>query len=220
MLNFLALLGWSPGHDIEIMTVPQMIELFSVDGLSKKAAVFDPKKLEWMNGQHLGLLTSEELAPRVTPALVASGLASDASLAAAHEWYIALLDVLKVRARTIDDIVDQAFPYFAEALEYDDDAVAKQWKDRPATADVLAGTRDTLAELTSWDTAAMEQALRHLAERRGVAAGKLFQPLRVALTGRAASPGIFDVLRLLGREKALRRIDSALQRLALSESDR
>jgi glutamyl-tRNA synthetase len=220
MLNFLALLGWSPGHDIEIMTVPQMIELFSVDGLSKKAAVFDPKKLEWMNGQHLGLLTSEELAPRVTPALVATGLASDASLAAVHEWYIALLDVLKVRARTIDDIVDQAFPYFADELEYDDDAVAKQWKDRPATADVLAGTRDTLAELPSWEAAAMEDALRQLAERRGVAAGKLFQPLRVALTGRAASPGIFDVLRLLGRDRSLRRIDSALQRLALTESDR
>src|SRR5207237_5521220 len=141
-----------------------------VEGLSKKAAVFDPKKLEWMNGQHLGLLTSEELAPRVTPALVASGLASDASLAASHEWYIALLDVLKVRARTIDDIVDQAFPYLADELQYDDDAVAKQWKDRSATAEALAATRDSLAALPSWEATAMEDSLRQLAERRGVAA--------------------------------------------------
>jgi glutamyl-tRNA synthetase len=220
MLNFLALLGWSPGNDIEVMTVAQMIELFSVEGLSKKAAVFDPKKLEWMNGQHLGLLTSEELAPSVTPALVAAGLVSESELATRHDWYIELLDLLKVRARTIDDIVDQAFPYFAGELEYDSDAVGKQWKDRSATADVLAGTRDTLAGLHSWETTSMEESLRQLAEQRGVAAGKLFQPLRVALTGRAASPGIFDVLKLLGRERSLRRIDSALQHLALTKSDR
>src|SRR5207253_5979707 len=70
MLNFLALLGWSPGDDIEVMTVPQMVELFSVEGLSKKAAIFDVKKLEWMNGQHLSLMAAEALAPLVTTAIV------------------------------------------------------------------------------------------------------------------------------------------------------
>src|SRR6185369_9790465 len=74
MLNFLALLGWSPGHDVEIMTVPQMIELFSTDGLSKNAAIFDTKKLEWMNGQHLGMMSTEALAPLVSRGLVAAGL--------------------------------------------------------------------------------------------------------------------------------------------------
>jgi glutamyl-tRNA synthetase len=214
MLNFLALLGWSPGNDLEVMTVPQMVELFSVDGLSKNAAVFDPKKLEWMNGQHLGLLTSEELAPRVSPALIAAGLVTEADLAARHDWYIALLDLLKVRARTLDDIVDQSAPYFRDQVDYDQDAVAKQWKDKPATAEALAGTRDTLAVLDAWEPVELEEALRQLAERRNVAAGKLFQPLRVALTGRAASPGIFDVLKLLGRDRSIDRIERALKILA------
>ena len=80
MLNFLALLGWSPGNDIEVMSVPQMVELFSVEGLSKNAAVFDPKKLEWMNGQHLSLMSASELAPRVASALVAAGLTTHADL--------------------------------------------------------------------------------------------------------------------------------------------
>ena len=213
MLNFLALLGWSPGNDIEVMTVPQMIELFSVEGLSKRAAIFDPQKLAWMNGQHLSLLTSAELAPIVWPALVESGLATPADLEARRHWYLALLDLLKVRARTIDDIVRQAAPYLAERVAYDPDAVAKQWKDAPATAELLLTTRNTLARLDRWDTAAMEEALRALADKLGVAAGKIFQPLRVALTGLTTSPGIFDVLLVLGRERALARIDAAVQHL-------
>jgi glutamyl-tRNA synthetase len=213
MDNFLALLGWSPGNDIEVMTIDDMVRLFSSEGLLRKAAVFDPQKLEWMNGQHLTLMPAARLEPRVTPAIVRAGLATGEELAARRDWYVTLLDLLKVRARTIDDIVRQAEPYFREEIVYDQDAVAKQWKDRPATAELLAAVRERLAELASWTPDAMEQALRTLAEGRGVTAGKLFQPLRVALTGLSASPGIFDVLSLLGRERSLQRISQALVRL-------
>ena len=213
MVNFLALLGWSPGNDIEVMGIDQLIALFSVEGLSKKAAIFDAKKLEWMNGQHLSLLASESLATLVTPALVAAGLVTAEELASRRDWYLALLDLLKVRARTIDDVVRQSGPYLREHIEYDADAVAKQWKDRPATVELLSHTRNSLAGIERWDSGAMEESLRSLAERLGVAAGKIFQPLRVALTGLAASPGIFDVLVILGRERSLSRIDDALARL-------
>src|SRR3954469_14207980 len=146
MLNFLALLGWSPGNDIEIMTVPQMVELFDTAGLQKKAAIFDPKKLEWMNGQHLNLISTGELGARVAPAIAAAGLATEAELERRRDWFITLLDQLKVRARTIDDIVRQATPYLRETIVYDPDAVAKQWKDRAATADILAHVRHALEE--------------------------------------------------------------------------
>jgi glutamyl-tRNA synthetase len=210
MVNFLALLGWSPGNDIEVMTVDEIVRLFSTDGLLRKAAVFDPQKLEWMNGQHLTLMPAERLEPRVTPAIARAGLATADELGARRDWYLSLLNLLKVRARTIDDIVRQAEPYFRDEIVYDQDAVAKQWKDRTATAELLAAVRERLAGLGSWTPDAMEQALRSLAEGRGVAAGKLFQPLRVALTGLSASPGIFDVLALLGRERSLQRISQAL----------
>ena len=213
MLNFLALLGWSPGNDIEVMTVPQMIELFSTEGLSKKAAIFDPKKLEWMNGQHLSLLASEALAPLVTDALTNAGLATADQFTSKRAWLIALIDLLKVRSRTIDDIVRQAAPYLAAHVSYDPEAVAKQWKDRPATVDLLSSVRNTLAAVEPWEPPVMEEALRTQAERRGVGAGKLFQPLRVALTGLTVSAGIFDVLALLGRDRALARIDDALNYL-------
>jgi glutamyl-tRNA synthetase len=208
MLNFLALLGWSPGGDREVMSMEEMIELFSPDGLQKKAAVFDTKKLEWMNGQHLSRTPASELAPLITPKLVAAGLAATADLERKHDWYLALLDLLKVRARTTDEIVHQATPYFTDDIAYDPDAVAKQWKDATATRDILAATRDRLAH-TAWEPAQMEEALRKLAEERGTTGGKIFQPLRVALTGLSVSPGIFDVLMMLGPDRALRRIEHA-----------
>ena len=215
MLNFLALLGWSPGGDVEVMTVPEMIERFSRDGLSKKAAIFDMQKLEWMNGQHLAAMPTAELAPYVTRALVAAGLATEAELAARQDWYSTLLDLLKVRARTLNDVVRQATPYLREAVEYDPDAVSKQWKDREATRTVLAATREALAAVDPWEPEPMETSLRSLGESLAISAGKLFQPLRVALTGSAASPGIFDVLKLLGRERSLARIDGAVRYVTL-----
>ena len=213
MLNFLALLGWSPGHDVEVMTVPQMIELFSTGGLSKNAAIFDTKKLEWMNGQHLAMMSAEELSPLVTRGIVDAGLATVADLESRTSWLLSLIELLKVRARTVEDIVHQAIPYFGQTVAYDADAVAKQWKDKAATRAVLQATRGALAETSEWTTAATEESLRAIAESSGMGAGKIFQPLRVALTGLTASPGIFDVLVMLGRERSLARIDAAIQYL-------
>ncbi len=214
MLNFLALLGWSPGGDLEVMTLEEMVERFTEDGLLRKAAVFDPKKLEWMNGQHLSREPLEDVARWVTPALVAEGLATQEELETSRrEWYLGLLDLLRVRARTIHDVVRQARPYLTETIEYDAEAAAKQWKDGPATIDMLDATRERLGTIDRWDPETMEPALRELAESRGIGAGKLLQPLRVALTGLAVSPGIFDVLVVLGRERSLARLEAAVATL-------
>jgi glutamyl-tRNA synthetase len=190
--------------------MPEMIELFTRDGLQKKAAIFDPKKLEWMNGQHLSITPLAELEPRITPAIVAAGLADEASLASRRDWYLALLDLLRVRARTIDDIVRQAGPYFLDRIEFDSEAVAKNWKDRAEAAEILESVRLTLESVPQWDAAGLEAALRGLAESKGIAAGKIFQPLRVALTGLTVSPGIFEVLMAMGRDLALKRVADAI----------
>ncbi|MDF1502786.1 glutamate--tRNA ligase [Roseisolibacter sp. H3M3-2] len=214
MNNFLALLGWNPGGDREVMTRAEMVELFSEDGLSRKAAVFDPQKLEWMNGQHLMAMPLDALAPRVAEAVEGAGLATAADLAARPDFFRLLLELLRVRARTIDELVRQAVPYLRDALDFDADAVAKLWLKDPAQADALLGaSREALAGLSSWDAAAMEPALRAAAEGMGVGAGKLFQPLRLALTGVTATPGMFDVLMLLGRDRSLARIDAARARI-------
>ena len=125
----------------------------------------------------------------------------------------ALPDVIREFERTPADIVRQAGPYFRDDIEYDADAVAKQWKDAAGVGELFRDVRQTLASLERWEPGAMEEALRALAERRNVAGGKVFQPLRVALTGLTVSPGIFDVLLMLGRERALARLDVALRYL-------
>jgi glutamyl/glutaminyl-tRNA synthetase len=121
-----------------------------------------------------------------------------------------LIDLLKVRARATDDIVRQAPPYFTGAIVYDSDAVSKGWKDRPASAETLRAVRETLANVTEWSPAALEESLRQLAEARGTSAGKLFQPMRVALTGLTASPGMFEMLMMMGRQLTLRRLDDGV----------
>ncbi|MBU6366508.1 MAG: glutamate--tRNA ligase, partial [Gemmatimonadetes bacterium] len=210
MVNFLALLGWSPGDDTEVMDRETLVRRFSLDGLQKKAAVFDTKKLEWMNGQHLASMPIADLARLAAPRLAAAGMATEAELADRHDWFCQLLEQLRVRARLLDELVPQAAPFFGDTVAYEPEAVDKQWRDAPTVAALLEATADRLATLTDWEPAAMEGALRALAEERGVSGGKIFQPLRVALTGRTVSPGIFEVLQLLGRDRGLARIRGAV----------
>jgi glutamyl-tRNA synthetase len=211
MVNFLALMGWSPGGDREVMTLDEMIALFSLDGLQKKAAIFDTKKLEWMNGQHLSRVSAMELEPRLSPALVEAGIATAEMLESRREWYLALIDLLKVRARTVLDMVRQAAPFFPGELAFDSDAVEKQWKDRAATAELLRAVQEQLAAVPAWTPESLEEALRGLATARGVTAGKIFQPLRVALTGLMVSPGIFEVLIAMGPELTNKRLREAYE---------
>jgi glutamyl/glutaminyl-tRNA synthetase len=163
-----------------------------------------------MNGQHLSLVPLEELEPRVTPLMVSAGLIDESGIAARREWYMSLLDLLRVRARTTDDIVRQAGPYLLPSIEYDPDAAAKNWKDPVAAADILDAAGAALESASGWTPEVLEAALRALAESKGVAAGKIFQPLRVALTGMSVSPGIFEVLIMQGRDMSIRRIRDAV----------
>jgi glutamyl-tRNA synthetase len=207
--NFLALLGWSPGEDKEILPVSELIERFTLEGINRKSAIFDAAKLEWMNGQYLNAMAASELAPLVTAVLIEKGWATADYLRAHQDWFFALIDLLKPRARIVHEIAEQARPFLARNVTYDSDAVKKYWREAEVRNRVaLLGER--FARVTEWTPAVLEDALRAAAEELGVPAGKLIHPLRVALLGKAVGPGIFDVLFLLGRETSLHRIDTAL----------
>jgi len=218
MVNFLALLGWSPGGDEEIFDTAELIRRFSLEGINLKSAVFDTQKLEWLSGQHISRADAETLEPLVTEHAIAAGLASADALVADRDRYLAIIDLLKVRARTIPDIVAQARPYLLEEIAYDPAAVQKHWKDAEV-ARRLAWVRDRFATVDSWSAETLEDALRALADELGIGAGKLIHPLRVALTGTAVSPGIFDVLVVLGRDLSLTRIDAAIATMEADPSE-
>jgi glutamyl-tRNA synthetase len=205
LFNFLALLGWSPGTDEEIFSSAELVQRFALDGINRKSAIFDAQKLEWMNGRYMAALDDDVHATALASAFPAVERPAG--------WWRDVAALLKVRARTTLEMVEQARPFLAEQLSYDEAAVAKHWKDAGAAADRLAAIRADLAALDEWSESALEAALRRRADADGVGAGKVIHPLRVALTGSGASPGIFEVARLLGRDTVLRRIDDALDYL-------
>ena len=213
MVNFLALLGWSPGDDQEVMSVEELVQRFSMERVLKKSSIFDLKKLDWLSGQHFNASTAEALEPALTEGIEAAGLATRRELEERREWYLSLIDLLKTRARRIPDLVDLARPFLVEELEFDTEAVAKHWLKAPAEVlEQLMALRTTL-EAATWEPESLEEVIRGYAEEISVGAGKVIHPLRVAVTGRDASPGIFEVLAFLGRVTVLARLDDAIVRL-------
>ncbi|MDB4948515.1 MAG: gltX2 [Gemmatimonadetes bacterium] len=214
LVNFLALLGWNPGDEQEVMTLDELVQRFSLERINKKGAVFDTGKLEWMNGQHLARTPSADLLPLVAPLLVGAGLLTEADVDARRDWLLWLLDLTKVRARTVPEIAEQARVFLADPAGYDPEVAAKQWKDREQAASVLDAVAARLRTVQPWEPAGIEAGLREAAEAAGLGFGKVVHPLRLALTGGGASPGIDQVVALLGREVTLRRIEAAKAWLA------
>lgn len=211
MANFLALLGWNPGDEQEVMTRAELIQRFSMERVLKKSAVFDPEKLEWLNGQHLARRTAASLEALVREEAERRGLAGQID-AESPERVRTLIDLMKVRARTIPELLQRMAPLLGDSVEYDDKAVRQHWKHPEEAKERLGAVSSALLD-GAWTVEALEERLRALAEQRAEGAAKLIHPLRVALTGQSASAGIFDVLAWLGPDRTQDRIARALERL-------
>src|SRR5690242_8542318 len=205
MRNFLALLGWSPGGDREIMTLDEMIHLFSFAGIQQKAAIFDMTKLEWMNGQYLSMTPAEELYPLVAPQLAQLGVNGN------KEAVLKAITAVKTRSRTTLDVARQvAARLDAKHVEFDDKAKKEISKDPAAYKASLEASLAAL-KAADWRPEALERTLRALAEQQGVAAGKIFQPIRIALTGGTVSEPVNELLYVVGKEAALKRLEAAVR---------
>ncbi|HKY30909.1 MAG TPA: glutamate--tRNA ligase [Candidatus Polarisedimenticolia bacterium] len=207
LFNFLALLGWSPGGDREIMTVAEMVEAFSFQGVGSRSAVFDHDKLLWMNGEYLKRRQAADLAGLVRPWLESEGLWSADLEDARKAWFLALLDLLKERCRLLPDLAGAARPFLTERFDYDPAGVEKHFT--AGAAGRLIALRDALAALPSLDEGSSEAVLRDLAGRLDVKAAALIHPARLALTGRTVGPSLFAVMAAMGRDGVLRRLERA-----------
>jgi len=217
MFNFLSLLGWSPGTDQEMFTRAGLIHVFALDGISGGNAVFNPEKLDWFNQQHIMQLAPDELAVRVKPWLEAAGLWHDEFLGDRHAWFFAVLELLRPRAKRLGDFATQGALFFGDAIEYDAAAVEKHLRTAEMDAH-LAAIDVSLAGLETFDPVSTEGVVRALAEGRGVKASVLIHAVRVAVTGKTVSPGLFDVLALLGRDRVRDRLAAARRLLLTSPS--
>ncbi|MEQ1897377.1 MAG: glutamate--tRNA ligase [Vicinamibacterales bacterium] len=201
MVNFLALLGWSPGGDRELMTRAELVDAFDFTGISGGNAVFNTEKLDWMNGQYIARLPAARLVDMVSPLLHEAGLTPNPDPA----WMARLMALLQPRAKRLTDFVEQARPFLVEQVEYEADAQTKHLQS-PAAAAHVATLQAVLGAVQPFDEAAVEAAIRQAAADKGVKAGELIHLARVAMTGRTTSPGIFEVLVLLGHSRVRARL--------------
>ncbi len=207
--NFLALLGWAPGGDVEFMRTPELIERFKLEGVTRTNGVFDKPKLEWFNTQYLQKLPIEDLVPQVQQELQRSGLWKEEwATGEGAEWFSHTVDLLRPRVRFMPDFSTWSRAFFADDFPIEAAAEAKFWKD-PKVPDLLSKLAEALAALPEWNHDACDHALRALCEAEGVKAGLLINATRVAIVGQAVAPPLFDSMVAIGRDRVVKRLRAA-----------
>lgn len=207
--NFLALLGWSPGGDSEFLRTPQMIERFTLSGVSRTNAVFDRPKLEWFNTEYQQKLPIEDLLPYVQAQLKRAGLWEGSQASQDHAWFARTVDLVRPRTRLLGDFTGWARAFFTDDFDYDAEAREKFWKDE-RLGGMLARLADALAALADWNHDACDGSLRALATAEGVKAGLLINATRVAIVGRAVAPPLFETMVVIGKDRVVARIRRAV----------
>ena len=207
LFNYLLLLGWNPGDDREVLTREEMIRLFELEKVHVTAAMFDPKKLAWMNGEYIKRLPRETFERELVARVEAAGMRMPEGFDLGF-----LADQLQVRTKFLNDLPAACRPFFVEELEFDEKAVAKRLAKEGVKATLLdlVGRFKAVAE---WKAPALEAMVKGLSQGQGM--GPWVHPIRVAVSGRGEGIGLFEMLELLGRERTLARLTAAAEKYAL-----
>ena len=208
--NFLALLGWSPGDNRELLSTAELLAAFSLEGISKGNAVFNSEKLEWFNQQYIQQSSPEHLLPFVREQLEGTGLWREEFGQGERAWLLDAIGLLKARMRNLKDFTSSTRAFFTDDYPVDPEAAKKFCKD-PALSELLPALAAVLEQAEPFDPPRTEAALRGLAEQRGVKAGLLINAARVVLTGQGVAPGIFQVMALLGRDRTVSRLKAGVR---------
>ena len=214
LVNYFAFLGWSPGTDEDVMTLDEIAERFELDKVQKGGARFDRERLGWLNGQWIRRLDGADLVARLLPFTEAAAAAGQIDRAPDEAELTALLPIVRERLSTLASITDTVGFLWRDLAPDPAALVPKRW-DAATAIDGLAAARERLAahDAVTWEADELEPPLRELVEARGWKAGDLFMAIRMAVTGQAATPPLFDVLVALGRERTLARLDAAIEAL-------
>jgi glutamyl-tRNA synthetase len=210
LANYLVRLGWSYG-DQEIFSLSEMIEKFSLDHINKAPAAFNPEKLLWLNGHYIRQADPKRLSHLLLPFLYRQGLLGEGALLD-QVWLEKLVGVLRERSRTLLEMAEGVAPFLSDSVTMDTEASRKFLTE--AIRGPVSRLVSFIEQCPSFDHADLEQGFKAVLAETGLAMGKLAQPIRVALTGRTVSPGIFDVMVLLGRERTLARLRKAIDLIA------
>ncbi|MFC1892481.1 glutamate--tRNA ligase [Chloroflexota bacterium] len=213
MVNFLALLGWSLDDRTEILSPEELIDSFSLERVSRTAAIFNRDKLEWMNGVYIRHLSVDDLTQQVLPFLDRY-LPSPAKRPLSTDYVRQVMPLIQERARNLSEAAELAEFFFIAELKYDTGLLIAKNMSRESATHALEVAKQRLEKIEVFDAESLEGSLRPLAVELELKTGQLFGTLRVAITGRTAAPPLFDTMAVLGKERCLKRIGSALARLS------
>lgn len=212
VINYLALLGWNPGDDREIFTSSELIQEFTLDRVNPSNPKFDFDKLAWLNGEYIKEVPAGELRPAVREALQIRGCWDEELDMERRDFFFALIELWQPRARTINELADNIAPFLTEAFVYDPDALKEHVHNKDLLG-LVEAFREALLQVDPWDQEQLESTLREVAAGHDREAAELIHPTRISLVGKKSSPGIFEVLELMGREKARVRLDRMIRYL-------
>ena len=216
MMNFLALLGWSLDDKTEILSRKELIANFSLERVSQTAAIFNEEKLDWMNGVYIRNLSLHDFIQRAIPFLD-KGLPAGVSRPLSVDYIKRIMPLIQERAKTLAEVPGLTEFFFTDEPGYQPELLIAKKMDLMSTTKALTASLERLGQLEAFDEESLEALLRPLAEELGLKTGQLFGTLRVAVTGRAVAPPLFQTMAVLGREKCLQRITGALARLRQME---
>lgn len=205
MFNYLALLGWSPNENIEILDRNNLIEMFELKKVAKKSAVFDEQKLAWINQQHIIKKKEEDLLEPIITLWKERGFLKNPVTQTKRAWLIRVLKLLKIRAVYLNDFLELAQYFFEEPANFDTQGIKKYLKNEKIWV-YLEITYNLLKKLSPFNQEAIENTIRGFAEKEDISAGKLIHPIRLAITGRTATPGLFEIMELIGKKTVLNRL--------------
>ena len=208
LINYLVLLGWSPPDGKEILTVQEIIEKFSLERVNKKGAVFDIDKLNWMNGEYIRLMRTDELANALVPFLKEADLYQDAYLNEKYKWYLQTIEMMKERIKTLKDFITLGRFFFYDPEEYSEKGKRKYFKQE--FADHLVYLREKLTGISDFSKGYLETIIRESADELNIHPKYIIHPLRLAVTGLTFGPGLFELIELLDKETIIRRIDKMI----------
>lgn len=212
MLNFLSLIGWSLDDKTELMSKQELIDYFSLDRIGKTGAVFNREKLDWMNGVYIRGLTVEDFSDRAMPFLEKS-LPDSVKRPLSSDYVRQVMPLIQERAKTLAEVPELVEYFFTDELDYETDLLIGKKMTAELTVLALEKSLPELEALASFDEDSLETMLRPLAEKLEMKTGQLFGALRTAVTGRTATPPLFQTMAVLGRETCLKRIEAALSKL-------
>lgn len=214
VVNFLSLLGWSPKDDREFLRREDLVDLYTLEGVNRKPAAFNETKLEWLNGQYMNLLPSEELLAGARTSFDKAGYETTAF----DDVYMSrVVDLLKERVRLFTEFGERGGFFFRPPDTYDPEAVGKRWKDPEEVIRKLKRAEEGLGILSDWTEEGIEGVIRGLAEEEEIGAGQYIHPVRVALTGIHTGPGLFELIELIGPVEAVSRLRRAIEFLSMRE---